>query len=287
LSSDDRYPMRSETDNIDMATVGDFGREWRRFDQSMVRPEENARTFREYFAIFPWDRLPLNSVGFDAGCGSGRWAALVAKRVGRLHCVDASAAALDVARRNLTGRDNVKFHQAPISAMPFDNASMDFGYSLGVLHHLPDPSAGLAECVRKLKPGAPMLIYIYYAFDNKPVWFRTLWRMSDYVRRAVSKTPFPLKAAIADVLAAFVYWPLARGAQLAQRVGLNIAKWPLGAYSWRSYYTMRTDALDRFGTRLEHRMTRTEIQAMMEAAGLCDIRFSESLPFWCAIGYRA
>jgi hypothetical protein len=45
---------------------------------------------------------------------------------------------------------------------------MDFGYSLGVLHHLPDPRAGLAACVTKLKPGAPMLVYIYYAFDNRP-----------------------------------------------------------------------------------------------------------------------
>ena len=50
---------------------------------------------------------------------------------------------------------------------------------------------------------------------------------------------------------------------------------------------MRTDALDRFGTRLEHRMTRPQIKAMMEAAGLRDIRFSEAVPFWCAEGRKA
>jgi len=278
--------MRSNTDNIDTKIVADFGREWRRFDQSGVQPEEQAYLFQQYFAIFPWDRLPQKPTGFDAGCGSGRWAAMVARRVGRLHCIDASAAALDVARRNLGNASNVVFHEAPISAMPLAAASMDFGYSIGVLHHLPDPAAGLAECVRKLKAAAPMLIYIYYALDNRPAWFRMLWRASDFFRRAVSKMPFRLKAVIADGAAVLIYWPLARSACLAGRLGFDTAKWPLGAYSARSFYTMRTDALDRFGTRLEHRMTRAEIESMMADVGLRDICFSESVPYWCAIGYR-
>ncbi len=279
--------MQSNSGNFDRATVRDFGREWRRFDQSGISRSEKAQLFGEYFAIFPWDRLPPDATGFDAGCGSGRWASLVAPGVGHLHCVDASSEALYVARSTLAGLDNVSFHQAPLDDMPFADGSMDFGYSLGVLHHLPDPRSGLVACVKKLKPGAPMLIYFYYALDNKPAWFRLLWWASDYTRRVTSKTPFPLKSAIADVFAAIVYWPLARCAQLAERLGFNIAKWPLGAYSWRSYYSMRTDALDRFGTRLEHRMRRSEIEAMMEAVGLRDIRFSESLPYWCAVGYRA
>jgi SAM-dependent methyltransferase len=278
--------MQTEFENLDRPTIRDFGREWRRFDQSSVSPKENARTFEEYFAIFPWTALPRDAVGFDAGCGSGRWAALVAPQIGHLHCVDASAEALGVARKMLAGFSNISFYEAAVGDMPFADGSMDFGYSLGVLHHLPDPQAGLAACVKKLKPGAPILIYIYYALDNKPAWFRSLWRASDYLRRLISKSPFRLKAMIADISAVFVYWPLARSAQLFERLGGNVARWPLSAYNWRSYYTMRTDALDRFGTRLEHRMTRDEIRAMMEEAGLRDVSFSESLPYWCAVGYR-
>src|SRR5437868_9913463 len=93
--------------SLEQKTVRDFGREWRRFDQRGVSPEENARSFLEYFAVFPWAGLPRGAVGFDAGCGSGRWAVLVAPRVGQLHCVDASVDALDVARRNLAGQANV------------------------------------------------------------------------------------------------------------------------------------------------------------------------------------
>src|SRR6476660_4586678 len=101
--------MPSDLDNLDQKTVRDFGREWQRFDQRGVSPEENARSFLEYFAVFPWASLPRGAVGFDAGCGSGRWAALVAPRVGHLHCIDPSAA-LDVARRNLASRTNCSSH---------------------------------------------------------------------------------------------------------------------------------------------------------------------------------
>ena len=63
--------MQEPLHNIDLATVRDFGLEWQRFDQSKTSPEERARLFAEYFAIFPWQSLPAEATGFDAGCGSG------------------------------------------------------------------------------------------------------------------------------------------------------------------------------------------------------------------------
>ena len=50
---------------------------------------------------------------------------------------------------------------------------------------------------------------------------------------------------------------------------------------------MRTDSLDRFGTKLEHRFTKDEIQRMMEISGLEKICFDEkNAPYWCAVGYK-
>src|SRR3954465_12823408 len=92
--------------NLDPATVAGFGAEWSRFDQRDLPDAERARTFGQYFAVFPWEALPDGAEGFDLGCGSGRGAALVAPRVGTLHCVDASPEALEVARRALAGHDN-------------------------------------------------------------------------------------------------------------------------------------------------------------------------------------
>ncbi len=274
-------------ENADAETVEGFGDEWSRFDQSGVTPAELTELFDAYFAVFPWASLPADAVGFDAGCGSGRWARLAAARVGHLHCVDASDKALAVARRNLAWSPNVTFQHASIAEMPFADGSMDFGYSLGVLHHMPNTGAAVEACVRKLKPGAPLLLYLYYAFDNRPGWFRTIWKASDVTRRAVSRMPTPLRYAASQVLAASVYWPLARSARVLEKAGVDVDAMPLSAYRDRSFYVMRNDALDRFGTRLEQRFTRAGMKDLMEAAGLRDVRFHEGVPYWCAVGFKA
>jgi SAM-dependent methyltransferase len=279
--------MAPDGENIDPAVVSDFGAEWARFDQAGMGEAETQALFDRYFAVFPWDRLPKDPVGFDLGCGSGRWARLAARRVGTLHCVDPAEAALAVAKEKLKDQSNAVFHHAGVSAIPLADGSMDFGYSLGVLHHVPDTAAGIKSCVAKLKPGAPMLLYLYYALDGKPWLFRAIWQASDLVRKVVSALPRPLKFAVCQLIAGAVYWPLARLAGLLEKMGAKVDNLPLSDYRHLSFYSMRTDALDRFGTRLEQRFTRVQIDAMMRAAGLTDIRFLEGPPFWCAVGFRA
>jgi SAM-dependent methyltransferase len=273
--------------NRDDTVIAGFGDEWTRFDQSAVEDEELNELFEAYFRNFPWQLLPRGAEGFDLGCGSGRWARRVAERVGTLHCVDPSPAALAVARRNLLPLANCVLHQAAVDELPLASGSMDFGYSLGVLHHVPDTLAGLRACVQRLKPGAPFLLYLYYAFDNRAPWFRAVWRASDALRRIISRLPIPARYAASQVLAAAAYWPLARGAKLAEGLGVrDVDALPLSYYRNRSLYTMRTDALDRFGTRLEQRFTRREMQTMMEEAGLERISFNDSPPYWVALGFR-
>ena len=204
-------------ENAVREVVEGFGDEWSRFDQSALTAAELEKMFDNYFNIFPWEKLPENAVGFDLGCGSGRWAKLVAPRVGRLHLIDPSADALAVARRNLRDAGNAEFHHASVEAIPLADDSCDFGYSLGVLHHIPDTEAGLRACVAKLKPGAPFLLYLYYRFDNRPAWFRLIWQASDVVRRFVSRMPHSLRFGASQILAAGVYFPLARTAKILEK----------------------------------------------------------------------
>ena len=281
--------MTAETNqpsNVDAATVAGFGEEWAAFDQTALDRAEQQRLFDAYFSVFPFDSLPPDAEGFDLGCGSGRWAELALARVGTLHCIDPSDKALAVARRRLGGKPNAHFHLAGADGIPLADESQDFGYSLGVLHHIPDTQQAMADCVRKLKPGAPFLVYLYYRFDNRPAWFRALWKLSDVGRRGISRLPFPLRKGVAGGIAVGLYWPLARFARWGERRGRKVGAWPLSFYRDKSFYTMRTDALDRFGTRLEHRFTRREIAAMMAAVGLEDVVFREDEPYWVACGRK-
>src|SRR5277367_6402131 len=185
--------------NINLNVVKAFGEEWSKFHHAERDNLDLQTLFQSYFSIFPWSELPLDAEGFDLGCGTGRWAHFVAQKVGLLHCIDPSVTALETAQRNLAVHANCTFHCAAVDAMPLADGSADFGYSLGVLHHVPDTGQGIRECARKLKPGAPLLIYLYYAFDNRPKWFRVIWLTSDVIRGLISRLPFVLRSLFCDV----------------------------------------------------------------------------------------
>jgi hypothetical protein len=80
-------------------------------------------------------------------------------------------------------------------------------------------------------------------------------------------------------IAHLVYWPLARLAALLEKFGLRPRSWPLRYYRHRSLYVMRTDAFDKFCTRLEQRFTHAQITDMLRAAGFDDIEFSQTEPY--------
>jgi len=264
--------------NVDTVTVAGFGEEWSAFDQSTLPDAERRAIFESYFAIFPFELLPPGAEGFDLGCGSGRWASLVAPKVGKLHCIDPAEKALRVARRNVPA---ATFHLADAGSIPLPDGSQDFGYSLGVLHHVPDTQKALEACVRKLKPGAPFLLYLYYAFDNRPRWYRNLWKITDWLRSGISRLPFTHRKLLTSAIAVTVYWPLSRASRYFG------PKFPLYGYRGCSLYTLRTDALDRFGTRLEQRFTKDQVRHMMTYAGLEKIRFSNEIPYWTAVGFKS
>lgn len=242
--------------NVDPRTVAGFGREWSAFDQRKLDAHAHATIFDDYFHLFPWEKVPTSATGADIGCGSGRWAIRVAPRVKHLHLVDASSEALEVARRNVGGLVNCSFHHASVADLPFRDNELDFAYSLGVLHHVPDTAAAIQAVAAKLRSGAPFLLYLYYAFDNRPLWFRLLWRLSDLMRRIISRLPFPVRLVISQAIAALVYYPTARVARALEGLGRLPGIWPLSYYRDKPFYVMRTDALDRFGTRLEQRFSR-------------------------------
>jgi len=283
-------PMDPRPDNnLDLQVAKSFGQEWSRFrqDEDHLPHKQREEIFDGYFRIFPWNLLPPGGgVGIDIGCGTGRWAMLVAPRVAHLHLLDASPQALAVARKNLNFATNVSFHAESVAAIPLPSNSLDFAYALGVLHHVPDTQAAIDAIADKLKPGASFLIYLYYALDNRPAWYRVLWRVSDVARLAVSRLPHPLRLVISQTIAALIYWPLARTALLLSRVGVSPKFLPLSYYADKSIYVMRTDAYDRFSTRLEKRFTRIEIEQMLKSAGFENVRFSNREPYWCAVGIK-
>jgi len=271
--------------NVHDPTVKAFDDKWgaRRGGGSNLTHDD--RMFAAFFSLFPFDEL-RDAEGFDLGCGVGRHAVKIAPRVGRLHCIDPSPNALAAARAALAAQENVEFHLAGVDDIPLPDGSQDFGYAMGVLHHVPDTEGALRSCVAKLKAGAPFLLYLYYRFDNRPRWFRAMWRLSDWTRRLTCRLPFRARKAVCDGIAVGIYWPLSRVALLFERAGFPVENLPLSFYRRTPLPNLKVSALDRFGTPLEQRFTRAEIEMMMRRSGLEAITFQDRAPYWVALGRR-
>lgn len=274
-------------DNIDWTTVKSFGEEWTAFNH--FSDEEIQNVGDEYFDIVPDSVLNKNCVALDLGCGSGRWTRYVCEKVKFVEAVDPSDAVFSAANL-LEKQNNVRITQAASSSIPFPDNSFDFVFSLGVLHHIPDTAKAMRDCVSKLKKGGHFLVYLYYSFDNKSFLFKALFQLANLIRIFVCKLPSGLKKFVCDLLAIFVYFPLVSIARLVKGL-FPSKKWhekiPLWYYHDKTWNVIRNDALDRFGTPLEQRFSKAEINKMMEEAGLIDIVFSDRTPYWHAMGKKA
>lgn len=271
--------------NKDSKVIEEFGDEWVKFSYDQFDQEKLKENFEQYFSIFPWTVVTDASVGFDMGCGSGRWAQFVAPKVKHLNCVEPSNA-IEIAKSNLSGFDNVTYYNETTDTVSLEEASQDFGYCLGVLHHIPNTEAALNDCAKLLKSGAPFLLYLYYSFENKPLWFRLIWKASDYLRKFVSALPKPAKMFACNLIAFTIYLPLAKLAWLLEKMGLNVDNVPLSDYRNKPFYQYKNDALDRFGTRLEQRFSKAQITQMLENTGFENIEFSSGTPYWVCVSTK-
>ena len=281
----DVFTTLDKSENIDPEVVKDFGEEWSTF---AVHTDESVRELRkEYFDIVDSSIVNENTYMIDIGCGSGRWTDYFTDKAGFIEAIDPSDAVF-VADNMLGKKNNVRITKASVDTIPWDDETFDFGMSIGVLHHIPDTQQALNACVKKIKKGGYFYVYLYYRFDNRGWVFKSIFYLSDLLRQIISRLPQKIKKGVCDVLALVVYWPLSRFAGLLHSLNLHGAarKIPLEPYYNKPFFNLRNDCLDRFGTKLEQRFLKSEIEDMMKTAGLTDIKFGEKSAFWHAIGKR-
>lgn len=267
-------------------TIAAFGEEWKKF--STLTEEDIRVAGDEYFDIVPAVLLGPGTIVLDLGCGNGRWSRYLSPKVGRIEAIDPSDAIFSAAATH-SDLPNVRWSQAGVEAIPFADDAFDLVVCLGVLHHVPDTAEALHKMVRKVKPGGHVLIYLYYALENRGFIYRSLFSITEVLRKLVQALPGPIKRTVAEVIAFTVYLPLRSFARAARAIDRKARWWrklPLSYYHNKSMRILRNDALDRFGTPLGQRFTKERIEAMMTAAGLIDLRFSPNAPYWHVLGRK-
>ena len=248
-------------------TALSFGFEWNRFPEMY---EEWGRTFQEYMQPHTREFFRGKKV-LDAGCGNGRFAYHAARSGAEVWAIDLGPA-VEVARRNCENEENVQVVQADLHNPPFALESFDFIYSIGVLHHLPDPEAAFNRLLKFLKPGGEVQIYLYWRPEGQPIKAAMLAGITS-VRKVTTRLPHQVVHALSypAAIAAFTFfvWPY----QLLKLVpGLKpvAEKIPMSQYAAFPFRVCVNDQLDRLSAPIENRYTRQEVMEWLERAGLED-----------------
>ena len=271
-------------DDLHQKVIEDFGNEWQLFDQSSVSQEELLSQFNRYFNTEHFseikDRTNLKIIDF--GAGSGRWTSIMLDHFpeSSITAVEPSDA-VNVLHKRFSGMETVtikKLSFEELEASGIEYGSFDLVSCFGVLHHTRSIEDNFHQLVRLAKKDGLIFCYIYYDLDFRPLWYRAIWKLSSYPRGAISRLSHFPKSIVCELIALTIYLPVVLlGKLFPKRVQHHL---PLYGYFDRSFYSMRTDARDRFGTRVEKRMSKQEILKMCDRNQLLEVQFSETHPFW-------
>lgn len=274
----------SKDENLDQEVIKSFGHEWASFNYTEAQTDPALDSqFAAYCA--PIDLTLFDSktsIAADFGAGSGRWTSRLLPFFSTVYALEPSGGAIRVLQQKFSKVESVIVLQETVGFNTIEEESLDFAMSLGVLHHIPDTHLAIENVSEKIKPGGYLLCYLYYKLENKPLFYRILFRVADMARIQISRLPHPIKSSISKVIAAFIYWPLARLSKILFRFGINTSNVPLHHYAEMPFVMLANDALDRFGTSLEQRFNKAEITEMLKDADfdLDTLVFSDIEPYW-------
>src|SRR5262245_30677765 len=150
-----------ERDEVQRGTAENFGAQWLVFDHVQDHHEEQ---FLDWIAPVTPDFI-RGKVVLEGGCAKGRHTRLIGQWGARdVIGIDLSVA-VEAAYRNTKDLPNVHIIQADIYHPPL-KPRFDYAFSVGVLHHLPDPRGGFASLVKRVKSGGAISAWVYGRENN-------------------------------------------------------------------------------------------------------------------------
>jgi 2-polyprenyl-3-methyl-5-hydroxy-6-metoxy-1,4-benzoquinol methylase len=196
----------------------------------------------------------------DAGCGGGRFIELLRDHGTRLVGMDIDSTGLNQLNSGLADCENTHLAQADLFQLPFRSGAFDFIFSLGVLHHTPDPKGAFLNLVRLLKPGGQIAVWVYPKSQRTP--------LSDFFRPVTTRIPGKYLYWIAWAVTA-TYGPLLKIRRLKGRLTAILYNARLPWHEerhWRIHSFM-----DWYGPTYQFKFHPEELESWFAEAGLVDL----------------
>lgn len=198
--------LPTEADARALEVAGEFAEQWQRYDE---RREEYRQQLLDWLSPvsppFFQGKLVL-----DGGCGKGRHLLAVAEFAPRWVIGVDLGDAVYVARRSTRHLPNVEVVRGDLLRLPFKPGVFDYAYSVGVLHHLPDPVGGFRSLVSKIAPGGHISAWVYGYESNEWIvrWVNPFREhVTPRLPRSVLRACSWVLAGLVTVVARYVYRP--------------------------------------------------------------------------------
>ena len=245
-------------------TRASFGYEWTHFNDW----KPSGQTFGDYFSNFDLESLRGRTV-LDAGCGMGRHARQIAPFADTVVAVDFSSA-INEAARNVADQTNVQCVQGDLTRLPVADDAFDLVFSMGVLHHIADTSGTLLGLVKALKPGGRLRLYLYW---KRTGFAGAVLSLVALARKITVHLPFPVLRVLCWLLSVCLMTGVVLPYRLLLKLGVDVKEtWPLAIYTKYPFNVLYNDQFDRFSAPIEKRFSALEVRALLEEAGLRDVR---------------
>jgi SAM-dependent methyltransferase len=254
------YPIRDGVPRFVGAGsyASSFGRQWNFFRTVQLDSQNHSRISHDTFAeTTNWTADDLrDQLVLDAGVGAGRFAECAADLGATVVGVDLTNA-VDAASRNLGHLPNVHLAQADIFALPFRPATFDRAYSIGVLHHTPDPAKAFTCVASVVKPAGELAIYVYSRHGSGH-------RSSDLWRRVTTKLPAPVMFALSTAAIPLHYVYAVPG------LG-RVCRWVLPISPHRDWRWRWLDTFDWYTPTYQFKYLYPEIFRWFQNAGFSEV----------------
>ena len=275
-------PRKTRTDEAIDRTRRSFGYQWTVF-------REMAIDFRDNFLYYirPLDETFFKGKrGLDMGCGFGRHVYNAAQFGAEMVGVDLSDA-IESTAENTREFDNVHLVQADVYHLPFKPGVFDFAYSIGVLHHLPDPERGYQSLLPIVKPGGAVFIWVY---SKKRAVANFILEAA---RAITTRVPPKIQQALSFAFAAVDWCVFIVPYRIASKVpglGTLVRKLPLPrlrVYTRCPFQVVYADWFDRFAAPIRFYYDQNDLAGWVSRAKLTRTAISPTGLFgWRAYGER-
>ena len=255
-------------------TVDDFSVQWAAYydNSGFFASEELLRDVLE--PLVNLDDLKGQAIA-EVGCGNGRYIGLFAKFAEKVYGIEPGDGA-ENARDHTKDLDNVEVVRASIYEVP-EIDTLDHAFSLGVIHHLPDPKGALVKMREMTRSGGKVTIWVY-GYEGNELYLQTFGR----ARKLTKKLPHTALHALSTALVP----PLRGYIKLSERLSaLPMSDYMQSVLAPLTNSTLRVNIYDQLNPKIAHYWKRHEVKSLMESAGLVDVNLHHRHGYsWTATG---